>query len=379
MKILLLGEYSRLHNTLKEALELLGHQVLLVGDGDLFKDFPSDISIASHLQNNSIGLAFGKSFHKVSGIDIFQWERQWRLNKLLPQLKNFDVVQIINQDPFRLPPDFEIKMYEKLFAQNGKCFLLACGEDSHVVDFYEKKQIKYSVLTPVHLGKISRKELFFAYKYLEKPYKNLYNYLKKNVQGIIPTDLDYAIPYQNHPKNLGMIPNPVNIDKITYQPMEIKDKINIFFGLNRMSYYKKGADIILSVLKKIEKKYRDKVHIQILENAPYDYYIQAYNNAHIFIDQLYAYDQGYNALEAMAKGKCVITGAEKEFYKFYNLQKEVAVNGLPDEDSLFYTLENLINRPNRVMEIGNNAREFIEQHHDYKKIAKKYLSVWQQT
>jgi hypothetical protein len=30
-------------------------------------------------------------------------------------------------------------------------------------------------------------------------------------------------------------------------------------------------------------------------------YINSYNKAHILLDQVYAYDQGYNALEAMAK------------------------------------------------------------------------------
>jgi len=34
MKILLIGEYSRLHNSLKEGLEKNGHNVTLVGSGD---------------------------------------------------------------------------------------------------------------------------------------------------------------------------------------------------------------------------------------------------------------------------------------------------------------------------------------------------------
>ena len=37
MKILLVGEYSRLHNSLKEGLEKLGHDVTLVGKQDGFK------------------------------------------------------------------------------------------------------------------------------------------------------------------------------------------------------------------------------------------------------------------------------------------------------------------------------------------------------
>lgn len=44
MKILLVGEYSRLHNSLKEGLEILHHEVTIIGTGDSFKQFPVDYS-----------------------------------------------------------------------------------------------------------------------------------------------------------------------------------------------------------------------------------------------------------------------------------------------------------------------------------------------
>ena len=43
MKILLIGEYSGLHNSLKDGLQLNGHSVTLLGTGDGFKNFPVDI------------------------------------------------------------------------------------------------------------------------------------------------------------------------------------------------------------------------------------------------------------------------------------------------------------------------------------------------
>jgi hypothetical protein len=45
MKILLVGEYSRLHNSLKEGLLKLGHEVILLGSNDGFKDYPVDLRI----------------------------------------------------------------------------------------------------------------------------------------------------------------------------------------------------------------------------------------------------------------------------------------------------------------------------------------------
>ena len=53
MKILLLGEYSRLHNSLKEGLVALGHEVTIVGCGDKFKKLPVDYSIYAQICNEN--------------------------------------------------------------------------------------------------------------------------------------------------------------------------------------------------------------------------------------------------------------------------------------------------------------------------------------
>ena len=46
-KILLVGEYSRLHNSLKEGLMSLGNEVVIVGKQDGFKKYPVDIPVKS--------------------------------------------------------------------------------------------------------------------------------------------------------------------------------------------------------------------------------------------------------------------------------------------------------------------------------------------
>ena len=58
MKILLLGEYRRLHNSLKEGLVALGHEVIIVGCGDKFKKFPVDYSIYAQTCNEKKLLIF---------------------------------------------------------------------------------------------------------------------------------------------------------------------------------------------------------------------------------------------------------------------------------------------------------------------------------
>lgn len=376
MKILLLGEYSRLHNSLKEGLELLGHQVLLVGTGDSFKQLPSDINVSSKIRKRFFQNKWWQLVYHISGYNHYKKDVYRNLLKILPQLTGYDVVQLINEDAFGIYPDDEIAFYQKVFDQNQKVFLSACGEDTYIIKYYDAGKMRYSILDPFKKRSGLKNESGYSYKYLQPAYQKLHDFVVEKVLGIIPSDLDYAIPYRSHPKALPMIPNPVNVDKIKFNPLKINDKINIFFGINRLSFYKKGSDIILEALENIKQKYTGKVHIILAENLSYDEYIQQYDAAHIFIDQLYSYDQGFNALEAMAKGKCVLTGAEKEFFEYYHLDDVPAVNVLPDKDDVVKKLSELIENPDRIQKISQNARRFIETHHHYKVIAQKYIDTW---
>ena len=88
MKILLIGEYSRLHNTLKEGLEALGHTAVIVATGDGFKGYNVDYSIASGvISNNKFLKKLNNIIHKLTGIDCEKAERALRFYKLLPMIK----------------------------------------------------------------------------------------------------------------------------------------------------------------------------------------------------------------------------------------------------------------------------------------------------
>ena len=51
MKILLLGEYSNVHNTLAKGLRELGHKVTVASDGDGWKDYPFVCTLTSAFCN----------------------------------------------------------------------------------------------------------------------------------------------------------------------------------------------------------------------------------------------------------------------------------------------------------------------------------------
>ena len=187
----------------------------------------------------------------------------------------------------------------------------------------------------------------------------------------------YHLPLLQHPKYLGLIPNPINTEQLEFKKLHIEDKIVIFHGINSNNYFKKGNDIFEDALTIINQKYADKIKIITVRTLPYDQYIKTYNEAHTLLDQIYAYDQGFNALEAMAKGKVVFTGAEKEWLEYYNIEEDtIAINALPDAKKIADKLEWLILNPDKIIEISSNARQFVEQHHHYISSAQLYLKTW---
>src|SRR5690606_36487812 len=96
-----------------------------------------------------------------------------------------------------------------------------------------------------------------------------------------------------------------------------------------------------------------------VRSLPYDAYIKAFDTAHILLDQVFAYDQGFNALEAMAKGKVVFTGAEQEWLDYYNIEADtIAINAEPDAEKIAKKLEWLVLHPEKISEISKNARAF---------------------
>lgn len=377
MKILLVGEYSRLHNSLSEGLAALGHEVVITGTGDGFKNYNVDYSFTPKFFQSSFLLRKIKNaLYKLMFYNAEETEKGLRFFFLLPKLKGFDHVQLINSNALQTHPFFAKLLYRKLLAQNKKMSLLVCGDETPIVDYNLKNELKYSVLSPYLNDKSLKSQFRYTLKYTKNSYRKLFEWIKDKAVTLITSDMDYELPMKRMGYSTRFIPNPINTDVILFTEPEIRDKVVIFLGINRLSYIKKGISYFEEALDIISKKYPDKTEIIITENVPYNEYIKSYDRAHILLDQVYGYDQGYNALEAMAKGKVVFTGAEAEFMEHYGLTERVAVNALPDTAELVAELSFLIENPQETEAMGRRARAFIEKEHHYIEVAKKYLEAW---
>lgn len=373
MKIVLVGEYSRLHNSLKEGLQHLGCTVILISTGDAFKNYPSDLKLATTFRSK-LGHLAARAVYKISGWDIEKSYVGWQAWKTIKQQQDVACYQFINQDPFETAPYWTKKIIKTIKKQGASLVLLACGDDTVVIDSNLSGGVRYSPLTPYLENPNLKKHYQFALKYQKNSFRKLHALLEKECKAIVASDFDYVIPYKNRIKFEGLIPNPINVDQIPFTPLQAQDKVVIFLGINQGNAVRKGISYFKEALQEIETRYANRVTIIKVQNLPYNSYIHYLSKATIVLDQVYSYDQGYNALEAMAMGKVVFTGAETEFLDHYQLtEDDVCIAAKPDVAYLTAKLSELIENPHKLEIISKNAREFIEKHHDYKRVALQYL------
>ena len=109
MRILLLGEYSNFHNTLKAGLEKNGHRVLLMGRKDGFKNYSLDIDLEPILFSKTLFRKVKNVLFLIFKIDISNFEVFYNFYKNRKQFMNFEIVQLINEFPFKTSPFWDKK------------------------------------------------------------------------------------------------------------------------------------------------------------------------------------------------------------------------------------------------------------------------------
>jgi len=364
MKILLVGEYSNVHWTLAEGLRALGHQVNVVSDGDCWKDYPRDIN----LKRKSLGI-----------IDTLKY--LWDIRQIMPQLRGYDVVQLINPVFLDLKGERILPYYKQLRKQNKKVFLGAFGVDKYwVQEGLKPETFRYS---DFYLFGERR-----DYPYLhdmERDWLNgskgeLNQYIADDCNGIIAGLYEYERCYRDYYKEkLTYIPFPIDLSKTTrVQGHPEYDGIRFFIGIQKERSAYKGTDIMLAALTRLKEEFPEKMEIVKAESVPFAQYQEMMNRSDVMLDQLYSYTPGMNGLLAMSKGMVLAGGAEEEFYQ---LQGEKTlrpiINVQPTEDDVVKQIrELLLLHPENLEQMQQDSIKFIERWHSHTLVAKQYINFW---
>lgn len=357
MKILLLGEFSALHKNLKEGLVELGHEVDIASSGDGWKAIDGNIKFGS--ERKGILGSFEKTINYAMACYKF---------------KNYDVVQFVA--PVMFPRFLGINYFivNYIFKNNNKVFLVAAGatqQSSAIADFLEKK-FKYPELF-IEIKK-SHPEIWSQTKAGRK-----YNmWFLKKIDGLIPIMYEYAQGFRDihYEKLCPTIPIPMNIEKIYYKDNVVGDKLVIFHGLNSESV--KGTPLVKQAMNKLKQNYPNAIECIIDGKMPLNEYLKLLRKANVVIDQVYTASIGVNGVYCLAMGKVVVGGGEPEFLKEFGLEESPLIRIQASAEDIYVQLETLLKNKEKIFEIGRASRNFAEKLHDYKKVAKQFLAVWEE-
>lgn len=352
MKVLLLGEFSSYHKFLSDGLEQLGHEVTIISEGDGWKQIG--------------GAAF--TLPRLSSKTPFDYYRVTkRYLELLKQYKGYDVVQFVSVEFY--PPILTPLLVNYIKKHNDIISLAAVGSDYRLVQAYNNGLFEYYTLdyNKPFLNKYSAESL--------KGKMNIKRALAmENVADvIIPGGWEYWVGYSGN-KLRSAVPFPVNVDEISYEENNVKDKIVFFHGLNREG--QKGTPFIREAFDELKKNYPDDVEIVMDGHMPYSEYIKIMRRANVVVDQCLGYGYGINAIIAMAQGKIVLAGCRKEHMDSLGISEYPMVSIRPEPHNIYEKLEMIVKKKDDITEWGHKSREFVEKYHDCKIISKKYLDIW---
>lgn len=340
MKILLIGEFSGVHNNLKKGLTSLGHDVHIAADGDGFKKFDFDFKLTPFK-----GRYLGRLFNILYFILI--------LRKLI----GYDVVQFIS--PFSIKTYiYKTGLFKLLLKLNKTSVYYSCGTDPNYLK--------------------ARKELdYFPFDESETYSKrriDFHNWFIKNVDVIVPATYSYALGYEGNKKSKMPIKLPGS--GIYIEP-EIRNskKRKVLVGITRKEF--KGMEFILPAIYRLEEEYGEQAEIKIVEKLPFKEYKKLLKEFDIIVDQCKSYSYGMNAIFSMERGLIVLSGNEKESINYLNISNDGVINIKPSIEDVFMNLERLILLNDEEFKMRKNrSLNFVRKYHNPKSIAEEFTNLY---
>lgn len=371
LKILLMGDASNFHASLATALREMGHSVTVVSNGSKWMDTRRDLTLSRRP---------GKTGAIKYVFDIA---------RMLPRLKGFDIVHLINPIFLELRPGKVKLVFDYLKRNNRHIYLSAIGTDYIYVQACMNGDIfKYSDFkignnpSPYMLSQESKEHRVENWGL--PVMKHYSDYVTPKFDGVMTCLYEYYKAYE------GIIPagrlayGGIPIETRSIKPNLITrtpEKIKFFLGRHKHRTVLKGTDLMLEALRRTCDRYPGLCEMQVVENRPYDEYIELLSSAHVNLDQLYSYTPATNALLGMARGVVAVSGAEPEFYDFideHDCRPIINVSPLVEGD-IDHKLAWIVEHRDRLPELSRMSREFVEKHNDSHIVAQKHLDFWQKT
>lgn len=363
MRILFLGDYSNLHACLARQLRQQGHEVTVVSDGGGYMQTDYDV-----LLDRTPG--------KLGAVKYL-----YRVSKLIPSIRDYDVVQLINPHFLSLRPEKIRYFFDILRKQNRSTFLTLAGNDYYFAKAcLDGEMFKFSEFMVGKDKTEFESTTNHGAAWIAPEMKDHCDYIYSNVDGAVSILPEYDMasrPYLGD--KLAFANIPLDLSSVPFEELDFSRKIQIFIGLRGGMEIQKGTARILAFCRRLEQEMPDKCEVVEARNLTLNEYLGRMSRSHIVLDQLYSYSPGTNGLQAMALGKATGTGAQPEYYEYIHEQDKEAIlplSPLISDDEWMERLRALIHDPDKMSFMGREGRRIVETYNSDVTVAGKFLKHW---
>ncbi len=368
MKILFVGDASNMHNCLAQALRSLGHTAILASNGSHWMDTGRDINLER---------GPGKMGALRYVLDVL---------RALPKMRGFDVVETCGPIFLNLKPSKVRRVFDWLKRHNRCMVMSALGTDNVYYNAcHDGKTYRYSDFmvgdqpSPYALSSEyqTKHEDNWKLPIMHEHCEHIIN----NIDGAVACLWEYHECYKpllGDRLAYGGIP----IDTKSVTPLTLDkepEKVRFFIGIQHDRNILKGTDLLLKAAQRVVDRFPNQCELRVVENVPYEEYVQLLSQSHVLLDQLYSYTPATNALLAMARGLVAVSGAEPEYYDLINEHdNQPIINVSPlIEGDIDSKLEWLVQNKHLIPDLSRRSREFVEKHNDAQVVAKRHLEFYE--
>ena len=162
------------------------------------------------------------------------------------------------------------------------------------------------------------------------------------------------------------------IDTEEWQPVyeTNNEKVIILHAPNHPRY--KGTRFLLGTIERLKKEGYP-IELVLAQNLPNKRIKELYEKTDIIAEQFIGGAHGFNAIEAMALGKPVMSYLRKKEY-FPNWAECPIVNTNPD--NLHENLVVLIKDKNLRQELGHKGRKYVEEVYSLEKVGSRFDKIY---
>ena len=367
MEILFVGDATNLHNCLAHALRDLGHTAVVASNGSHWMNTERDIN----LKRNP-----GKIGAVRYVLDVL---------RALPKMRGFDVVETCGSIFLDLKPSKVRRVFDWLKQHNRLMVMSALGTDYvYYHACHDGNTYRYSDFmvgdrpSPYALSNEyqAKHEDNWKLPLMRKHSEHILN----NIDGAVSCLWEYHECYKPLLGNrLAYGGIPIDTKSISPHILDKEpEKVKFFIGIQRDRNILKGTDQLLEAAQRIVDRYPNQCELEVVENVPYEEYVQLLSQSHVLLDQLYSYTPATNALLAMARGLVAVSGAEPEYYDLigeHDNQPIINVSPLVEGD-IDAKLEWLVQNKQLLPDLSRHSREFVEKHNDSHVVAQRHLKFY---